>query len=190
MFLYIMFMTLRELTGFLRFLDRNGAWLFTFDQARSYFRDEPNNTLRHALGRHAKGGAILRLRRGLYANPDARSRPFYALEALALFLRPGQTNYLSLVSRLSELGIISQTPSLLTLATTGRAGLIHTPLGAIEFAHTPLAPLELAPSLAWDAQRGLWLASGRLAWEDLRRADRNLDLVDHEELERLESAVT
>ncbi len=59
------------------------------------------------------------------------------LERIAVTLRSGHYNYLSLESALLAYGIISQVPLAgITVMTTGRSGIFDTPFGRIEFIHT------------------------------------------------------
>ncbi|EYU15471.1 hypothetical protein [Photorhabdus aegyptia] len=75
--------------------------------------------------------------RGIYLFNFAHSHDSYAIEHIAKALRRGEYNYISLESALSEYGVISQILiDRLTVMTTGRKGLYHTPLGTIEFTHT------------------------------------------------------
>lgn len=172
-------MKIRQLESFLRFLDAGGQWLFTIKQIRAYFPSEETNTLRHALVRHAQAGRIVRVCRGVYAFPFAMSRPLYELESIIPFLRPWELTYISLESRLHELGLISQIPTRLTCMTSGRSALFQTPFGSIEFSHTKRQPKFLLENLDFDVERGVYLASQKLALADLQRTGRNLDLVDY-----------
>lgn len=181
--MYILRMDRHELDMFLRYLDQNGHWIFTIQMAGVYFK-ESDNTLRHSLARHVRNGAIARLSKGLYANAYARSRPAgFALEDMIRHLRPNRFSYVSLESRLSEEGVISQVPTLLTVMTTGKSRLFETPLGSIEFTHTTRNPDLLFPRTSFDTRRKAFLASPALAYEDLKHVGRSLDLVDLDELE-------
>ncbi len=180
-------MNRRELDNFLRYLDKNGHWIFTIQMAGVYFK-ESENTLRHSLARHVHNEVIIRLAKGVYANFYARSRPVgYVLEDMVKHLRPNHFSYVSLESRLSEEGVISQVPSRLTVMTTGKSRLFETALGAIEFTHTTRNADMLYSRTRYDAQRRIFLASPTLAYEDLKNAGRNLELVDLDELEEAQT---
>lgn len=86
---------------------------------------------------------------------------------------------MSLESRLSELGLISQIPGVLTVMTSGRSGRIETAFGAIEFTHTEreVSALIDAGQVVWDESRGIHLATAERACSDLKRVGRNLDLL-------------
>ncbi len=111
------------------------------------------------------------------------SAPSNRLEAVARQLRAMDYSYVSLESRLSELGLISQIPGVLTLMSSGRSGRCETAYGTIEFTHT----VRDVPSLIdlgqviFDPERGIHLATAERARSDLRRVGRNLDLLQPEE---------
>lgn len=184
---YIVCMNRLQLARFLRFLDLHDQWIFTTQMAGVYFK-ESDNTLRHGLARHVHSGALMRLAKGVYANPDARSRPIgYVLEDMIKHLRPDEFSYVSLESRLSEFGVISQVPARLTVITTGRSQLFQTPMGTIEFTHTTRSVEILHPRTKYSLERRTFLASPVLAYEDLRHVGRNLGLVDLEELDEAQA---
>jgi hypothetical protein len=173
-------MTRKELDKFLNFLDIHDYWIFTIQTAQVYFQEAPN-TLRHSLARHVLNEAITRLARGLYANIHSRAKPLYALEDMVRYLRPRHFSYLSLESRLSELGVISQVPTRLTAMTTGRSQTYNTPLGTIEFTHTNKEVSENSDFIKYDRKRNIIVASPKTALDDLRNAKRNVGLVDFHE---------
>jgi len=173
-------MTRKELDQFLNFLDLHDCWIFTIQTAEVYFQETPN-TLRHSLSRHVQSKAITRLARGLYANLHSKTKPLYALEDMIRFLRPSHISYLSLESRLSELGVISQVPTRLTMMTAGRSQIYNTPLGTIEFTHTKREVSEYSGFIKYDRKRNILIASPKIALEDLGNSKRNLGLVDSHE---------
>lgn len=181
-----MCMNRHELDNFLLFLDNAKQWCFSFQTAQVYF-DESSNTLRHSLTRHARSGVIVRVAKGLYANPRSTSKPDYALESFVKYLRSGLITYLSLESRLSETGVISQVSTVLTLVTEGRSQIYETPFGTIEFVHT-MRKLDINDSnLMFDTERQIYIASPNLALSDLKRCKRNLNLVDTTDLTELQT---
>jgi hypothetical protein len=166
-------MTRKELDKFLNFLDIHNCWIFTIQTAEVYFQEDPN-TLRHSLTRHVRNEAITRLTRGLYANLHSRAKPLYALEDMVRYLRPRHISYLSLESRLSELGLISQVPTRLTVMTTGRSQIYNTPLGTIELTHTNREISEYSNFIKYDRKRNILVASPKIALDDLGNAKRNM----------------
>ena len=99
---------------------------------------------------------------------------------LIRFLRPRQVSYVSLESRLSEAGVISQVTIALTCMTTGAPGRFDTPWGAIEFTHTE-RPIIVGTD-AHLRDDGVLYATVERAARDLRRTGRNIDLIDAETL--------
>lgn len=172
----------KELDIFLKFLDIHDCWIFTIQTAEVYFQEAPN-TLRHSLARHVQNEAITRLARGLYADLRSKAMPLYALEDMVRFLRPGHISYLSQESRLSELSVISQVPTRLTVMTTGRSQIYNTPIGTIELTHTNRDLSEYSDFLKYDRKRNILIASPKIALEDLGNSKRNMGLVDFDEYE-------
>jgi hypothetical protein len=84
----------------------------------------------------------------------------------------------SLETKLSEAGVISQITTALTCMTTGSPGRFETPWGAIEFTHTDREIRVGTDVVAQDD--GTLEATVRTAVRDVRRVGRNLDLIDHE----------
>jgi hypothetical protein len=84
----------------------------------------------------------------------------------------------SLETKLSEAGAISQITTALTCMTTGSPGRFETPWGAIEFTHTDRTIRIGTDVVAQDD--GTLEATVRTAVRDLRRVGRNLDLIDHD----------
>jgi hypothetical protein len=99
---------------------------------------------------------------------------------LIRFLRPREISYVSLESRLSEAGIISQVTTALTCMTTGSPGRFDTPWGAIEFTHTD-RDIEQGTDVHV-RDDGVLEADIERAARDLRRVGRNTQLIDEEAL--------
>jgi hypothetical protein len=121
---------------------------------------------------------LIRAARGVYINPNARSSPADARRGLLRFLRPREITYVSLESKLSEAGVISQVATALTCMTTGSPGRFETPWGAVEFTHTDRAIKVGTDVVVQDD--GTLEATIRTAVRDLRRVGRNVDLIDEE----------
>ena len=139
--------------------------------------------MREALSRHVNNGVLIRVANGLYANPLARSRGAYPMEEIVSYLRPLHLNYLSAETVLSERGIISQLPqNYLSVMTSGKSYVYHTPYGTIDLTHTSRAPGEIRPHLYFDARRNIYIASIERAYGDLKRIGRSTALIDEEEL--------
>ena len=168
-------------------LDQSGRAVFTTDDLRVIFRERSESTFAASLTRLVRQGVLQRAARGVYVNPRTRIRRF-RLQLLALALRPGQENYLSLETALGIYSLISQqTLGNITVVTTGRKGRFSTPWGGIRFTRTTRSVDEIR-ALTVDVGNPIRWAKPRTALEDLRRTRRNLELVDidDEELELVE----
>lgn len=175
-------MKTKALKKFLQTIDDSGEWLFTTDQAAAYFRYKNLHALRKSLYRHEKARRFFKIHKGLYAHHYARSAPRFKLDTLVNHLREGEFNYVSLESRLSSLGVISQVPMVKTVSTTGRSGRYDTPYGSIDYTHTDIPREQLLEETVPDEHYGVHLATPLRAYLDLRHTNRNMGLIDNEEL--------
>lgn len=158
-------------------MDRRGVWAFT-SATFSALLGEPEdpNYLKLMMKRLADQGVLVRAARGLYVNPHARSMPGDVRCGLIRFLRPREVTYVSLESRLSEVGVISQVTTALTCMTTGSPGRFDTPWGVIEFTHTD-RPVTVGTDVHVTGD-GVLKATVERAARDLRRVGRNTGLID------------
>ena len=162
--------------------DRQGRYVFTRGDLAKIFHEDSPRALKAGLARLVQDGLLLRPARGVYVFALAHSRDSHAIEHVARALRRGEYNYVSLESALSEYGVISQVPvGRLTVMTTGRKGVYHTPMGTIEFVHTRRKLSAILAGVV-DVNRPLRLATAQAAWRDLKRVGRNTHLVDEEAL--------
>ena len=170
----------------IRRLDRQGRAVFTKADLRLVFPGLSERTFIAELTRLVACGVLQRASRGVYVNPQTCHR-LHLQERIALALRPGKANYLSLETALGEYSIISQQTWSITVMTTGRRGRFRTPFGTVAFTHTDRSRAEIRECTV-DLGRPLRVAKPRVALEDLRRTRRNLELVDLdiEELELIE----
>ncbi|ENM6207538.1 TPA: hypothetical protein ACY4P9_003324 [Vibrio parahaemolyticus] len=102
-------------------------------------------------------------------------------DQLALSLRDGELCYISFEDALSRWSVISQIPMILILGTTGESGFYKTRFGSIEFVHVPHSR-EVILSNTTEPYYAIRLAKKFFAFEDLKRIDRNMHLIDYEEL--------
>ena len=160
-------------------MDLLGKYVFAITDLRKLFPEDSHKTFTEGLRRLVKNGLLVRAFRGIYVNSDAVSKDDYVLEHIALTLRRGEYNYVSLESALSEYGLISQIPlDCITVMTTGRKGYYHTTYGAIEFVHTKRSSINIVNGIVKIANRPMRIASKHTALRDLRRVGRNLNMVD------------
>jgi hypothetical protein len=170
----------RDLNQKLSQADASGIWAFTPSSFSALMGGIEPAYLKLMTKRLADQGVLTRAARGIYVNPHARSMPSDVRRGLLRFLRPREISYVSLETRLSEAGVISQITTVLTCMTTGSPGWFDTPWGAIEFTHTDRSIRIGTDVIAQDD--GTFEATLRTAVRDLRRVGRNLDLIDGETL--------
>ena len=156
--------------------------IFTKSDLRRLFPDDKDKAFSEGLRRLVTAGVVTRPAKGVYLNARSRQPRTHLLEEIAVCLRRGEYNYISLESALSEHGAISQIPvDRITVMTTGRKGEFRTPYGTIEFTHTDRKPSDILDS-SEEVGRPLRLASPESAFRDLKRVGRNVHLVDEEAL--------
>src|SRR6202048_4422777 len=170
----------RYLLQRLAWADQAGVWAFTPATFSALLGEVEPRYLNLMMKRLADQGVLIRAARGVYVNPHARSMPNDVRGGLIRFLRPRELTYVSLESKLSEAGAISQVTTALTCMTTGSPGRFDTPWGAIEFTHTD-RPIALGTDLH-AREDGVLEATVERSARDLRRVGRNTDLVDEQTL--------
>ncbi|ELM3751214.1 MAG: type IV toxin-antitoxin system AbiEi family antitoxin [Shewanella sp.] len=175
-----------ELITQLRHLDRKyDCWIYARHELATIFPKEAPQQLKNSLLRQCRAGNLIKVGGGLYAWPDALSMPMYPLEHLLNRLRPRELSYISLECALSLHGWISQLPlSVLTVMTTGRTYTQATAFGIIEWIHTEQSDGHILRSTIWDPIRGCCIATPHQAYRDLKKVNRNLDLVVTHEIEK------
>lgn len=163
--------------------DKQGRIVFTHQDMVTLFSQESLKSLTKSLDRLIRAGVLIRACRGVYVNAIAATRAERLLELVAVALRRGEYNYISLESMLSEYGAISQVPiDRITVMTTGRKGEYQTPFGVIEFTHTSRSIVDILESTTQSTSRPLRMATPATAWRDLKRVGRNTHLVNIREL--------
>jgi hypothetical protein len=160
--------------------DRKSIWAFTPATFGALLGGVEPNYLKLMMKRLTDQGVLVRAARGVYVNPQARSLPSDVRRGLIRFLRPREISYISLESKLSEAGAISQVATALTCMTTGSPGTFKTPWGLIEFTHTG-RDIDLARDV-YCHDDGTLEATVARAVRDLRRVGRNVGLIDPETL--------
>lgn len=167
----------RDLIKKLAQADAAGVWAFTPASFSALMDGVGRAYLKLMMKRLSDQGVLIRAARGVYVNPTARSSPADMRRGLLRFLRPREINYISLESKLSEAGAISQITTALTCMTTGSPGRFDTPWGTVEFTHTD-RKVEIGTDVVLND--GSLEATIRTAIRDLRRVGRNLGLIDEE----------
>ncbi|MEK9498469.1 hypothetical protein V2H77_18775 [Photorhabdus sp. P32] len=159
-----------------------GKNIFLLRDLEVIFADETLRTLKKSVDRLIKAGLLVRITKGIYANARV-SLGAYPLESIAINIRRGEYNYISLESALSQYGVISQIPiDRLTIMSTGRSGEFETPWGVIEITHTNRKLSEILKGTL-ESRGPMRIAKKETALRDLRRVGRNTHLIQQEELE-------
>lgn len=155
-------------------------YLFTPADMRVLVGGISEAAYRALLSRAAKGWRLERVCRGLYLYHPAKPVLGHVLFHAAARLRAHEFNYISLETALSDSGVISQIPmNWITLLSSGRTHSVDCGRwGKIEFIHTRQTAADLAAHLNYDAECRLWRASVAQAVRDMRRHQRNPDLID------------
>jgi len=161
-------------------MDRRGVWAFTPATFSALLGEPEPNYLKLRMKRLADQGMLIRAARGVYVNPHARAMPSDVRGGLLRVLRPREITYVSLESKLSEAGVISQVTTALTCMTTGSPGRFDTPWGAIELTHTD-RPIVVGTDVHM-RDDGVLEATVERSARDLRRVGRNTNLMDEEAL--------
>lgn len=169
----------RELVRTLDYLAERGVSVFSLKMLRSYFLSDTTASLKQSLKRAETQGLIERPCRGIYTYSRGFSSNPAKLESIAAVLRAGKYSYVSLETALSEYSIISQmTVGRITVMTTGRTQTYSTPYGTIEFIHTKRSDSDIIENTRKVDGRPLRLATPQTAYEDLKRVNRNIHMVD------------
>lgn len=163
--------------------DRDGKVVYLHDELRTLFGKRSLPAFNQALATLVGEGTLQRLNRGVYYYPHHHLHSNAVIAQAIAALRHGHYTYLSLESALSEYGIISQIPFRLTFMTTGRSGVMDTPLGIFEFTHTKRSAADILQQVLTDAE--YWRAPPEMALRDLRRVGRNTHLLDEEALREM-----
>ena len=160
--------------------------LFSYNQAKVLFADESEKTMYTALCRHTKNGLIQRVCKGVWLNPMSQfATSDTRLEELSLLLRPYYYNYVSMETVLSQASVISQQMfGYLTVMTTGASKVINATFGTVEFTHTKRSLIEVSRHTVPRDHKMPW-ADVATAYRDLKRAGRNVDMVDIKSLESI-----
>jgi len=174
-------MKLQDARKLLEGFDQKGISVYTIASLKKIMGNPPEQTFHKTLKRLVKEEVLIKAVRGIYvyAYAYAADSDSYTLQHIARAMRQGEYLYLSMESVLSEAGYISQILiDRITVMTTGREGTHHTPFGVIEFVHTKRSLNDTLPYLK-KGNGGLLEATAPIAWRDLKRVGRNIDMVQN-----------
>lgn len=107
------------------FIKKAGWPIFTTHEMASLSGKSPS-TVVHSLSRLAKQGLLVKIYRGVWAEPGPRAiSPFEIIP----YLFPRQRVYVSFISALHLHGIVEQIPQVITLASTAHTSVLRTKAG-------------------------------------------------------------
>jgi len=153
--------------------------LFTTNDMGLLLKTPTGLNLNNLLYKATKAGVLTRVCKGIYINPLVPPTGTHLLARIAVLLHWDKFIYISLESQLSHLGRISQVMiNHLTVMTTGRSGAIKTLYGMIEFTHTKQTAKTLHGLVYFDPDVGIFRAKEEKAIKDLRRAGRNVHMLE------------
>jgi predicted transcriptional regulator of viral defense system len=159
--------------------DKEGRYVFRKEDLAKLFGSEQFDTFHATLRRLVRAGVIVRCARGVYVYARSAHIDGYTIEKIADTIRRGEYSFISLESALSSYGVISQIPiDHLTVVTTGRRGEYETPYGVVEFMHTESSPEVILKNTTEIPPHPLRVATKEYALAGLRRAGRNLDMIE------------
>ncbi len=155
-------------------------YLFLFQDLRVLFPLLSNASYKTLLSRATTAGYLTRVCRGLYTYKKAIPPTGLFLFHAAALLRTTKFNYISLETVLSDAGVISQIPiNYISIMSSGRSTTISCgTFGSIEFIHTSKKPTAVMKDLFYDGLCRLWRANVARAIKDMKKTDRNCDLID------------
>jgi hypothetical protein len=104
------------------------------------------------LNRLHKKHSIEKITRGVWANVN---HPYFSPLAAVPYLLGKEQGYISFLTALHFYGIISQIPSKIQIATTGRRRKLKSSIGYFEFIH--LAPWMMREDIKWSNSKSKYL---------------------------------
>lgn len=167
----------------LKLLEKSGYGLYSIEDLRALLPDLTYGAMKSLLHRLCKNGYLKRLAKNLFYKPSVNTQGQDLLFHIAARLRENQFNYLSLETVLSRNGMISQIPmQWISLMSSGRTYTFKIKdFGTIEFIHSKKKPAQVMDELHYDQKLGLWVASSKLALEDMKHCKRDLSLIEAHE---------
>ena len=155
--------------------------VFSRNDLKVFLEGKTEQNINMILSRSVKNGFLKRICSGVFLYKKAAFDRSAVLPKVAMKLRAGKPNYISMESVLCEEGIISQQMmNWLVVMTGGRSGIIDCgEFGSVEFIHTQKKLYQIANNIHLDTKTGMFKANVRQAYRDMVSAKRTtLDLVD------------
>jgi len=176
-------LTVRDMVSILRRLEKHDRWFFSAENAAFFTGRKVDKSLLADLHLYVEDGLLEYYGENLFGFDIAAMKPWNCQEILAQQLRPMEFNYLSFEYQLNQYGIISQIPTVMTVASTGKSGFCRTGTMNIEFVHVEHGFDAILGNCCFNKARGILEASPNFALGDLQSIGRNLHLVDEDAIE-------
>lgn len=176
-------LSLNDMMQILHLLEQNNRWFFSLQNIRILTGRHNDESLRNDLNYYINADMIEYVGNDIYSFRIFSMIPYNAQEIIAHSLRPNCINYISFEYMLNQYSIISQIPTVLTVATTGESEWFTSKSYNIEFIHVEHLFSEIINNCRFSESRGILVASPVFALEDLKNLNRNTHLVEFEEIE-------
>lgn len=178
-------LSVHHMMRILREISKKNIWYFSLHTAALFANRKADAGLIRDLQYYIDADMIEYIGDDLYGFRIPAMIPWNAQEILANVLRSPAVSYISFEYMLNQYGIISQIPTILTVATTGDNGIYQSRSYYIEFTHVDHTIDEILSQCTFSESRGIFVASPQLALKDLQNANRNLHLIDYDEYEEV-----
>ena len=176
-------LTLKQVMQVLRILERSNRWFFSIQNICVITGRKNDISLRNDLEYYIDADMLEYVGNDIYAFRIFSMIPFNSQEIITHSLRPNCLNYISFEYALNQYGIISQIPTVLTVATTGASEWISSKSYNIEFIHVNHSFSEIMDNCRYSEAREILVASPAFALKDLENQNRNLHLLQYDEVE-------
>ena len=174
-------LTLSKIMQIMRTVEKNDRWFFSVRNACAIADINDVKTVIKDLEYYVESDMIEHVGEDIYAFRIFSMVPCDAQEILTGALRPNDLNYVSFEYALNQYGIISQIPTVLTVATTGDDGLYESPSYRIEFNHVDHDFRKIMENCSL-LGNSILMASPEFAVGDLMFIGRNTHLIQEEEI--------
>ena len=174
-------LTLKQMISMMRMLNKHKLWFFALRDLAFFFNRTDKENLQKELEYFVDADLIEHVGEDIYSFRIYQSIPWNAQELLVHALRPYCINYISFEYMLNQYGIISQVPFVMTIATTGKSQWYRSKSYDIEFTHVDHSVHKIFKLTRYT--RGILMASPILAVEDLEKENRNVQLINYEEIQ-------
>ncbi|MGB9694360.1 MAG: hypothetical protein ACP5SB_01775 [Caldisericaceae bacterium] len=174
-------MTLKELLDYMKYLQKENIYVLSLNDIHIRFAEEDRNSIISEMSRFVNSGVVKKLTYNFYINPFLDESKERILIEFVKKVRQLEFFYLSLDYRAFELGLISQTPNVMTFVTTnGLSKFYVTTLGMnVSF----VKQKKSMKGIHFDKERGIYVADKERVLYDakIHKLEYLLDLIEEKE---------